>query len=95
MRSIGKRYPLYVSYEVGVNDNGVIQYMETDLYTDYGLSSNEPVDFLIIPLFENCYDVSTWNFSTYSVQTDMPPNTIMRAPGKIGIRSKTHHRSFS
>lgn len=82
MRCLGKRYPLYVEYEVGVNDKGVIQYMETDLYTDFGTGGNEPVDFLIIPIFENCYDYSTWNFTTYTVRTDMPANTIMRAPGK-------------
>lgn len=81
MEVIGKRLPFYVSYEVGVNDKGVIQYMNADLYSDYGVGGNENIDTLILPLFENCYDFSTWNFSTYMVRTDTPANAYTRAPG--------------
>lgn len=83
MKVIGKRFPLYVDYEVGVNDKGVFQYMNANLYTDYGKGGNEPVDGYIIPLFENVYDYSTWNFSTNTVVTDTPPNAYTRAPGNI------------
>lgn len=83
MKIIGKRFPLYVDYEVGVNDKGVVQYMDSNLYTDYGKGGNEPVDPFLIPLFENHYDYSTWNFSTNTVTTDTPANTYTRAPGKI------------
>lgn len=81
MESLGKRYPFYVLYEVGVNDNGVIQYMDADLYSNYGVGGSENINGYLLPLFENCYDYSTWNFSTNLVNTDTPANTWMRAPG--------------
>lgn len=83
MKIFGKRFPLYVDYEVGVNDTGVFQYMNTQLYTDYGVGGNEPVDPFLYPLFENMYDVSTWNYETNTVITDTPPNVYARGPGKI------------
>lgn len=87
MKVIGKRFPCYVEYEVGVNDKGVFQYMNADLYTDYGIGGNEPVDEVLIPLFENCYDYSTWNFSTNSIRTDTPANAYTRAPGELRFSS--------
>lgn len=82
---LGKRFPFYMIYEVGVNGKGVIQYLNTKLYSDYGAGGNEPFDWLFVPMFKNCYNYSTWNFSTYAVVTDMPPNAYTRAPGKITI----------
>lgn len=82
MSIVGKRLPMLNTYEVGVNNAGVIQYMEADLYSDYGVGGNENIDQILVPLFENCYDSSTWNFSTYMVNTDTPANTWMRAPGR-------------
>lgn len=83
MKIIGKRYPCYMEYEVGVNDNGVFQYMESNIYSDQGRGGNEPSDYMFLPVFENCYDYSTWNFSTNSVRTDTPANAYTRAPGKF------------
>lgn len=74
---------LYVDYEVGVNEKGVFQYMNSNLYTDFGKGGNEPVDPFLIPLFENCYDSSTWNFTTNTVITDTPPNAYARGPGIV------------
>lgn len=82
MRIIGKRFPFYNSYEVGVNDQGAIQYLKADLYSDYGVGGNEGMDMFIVPMFKNCYDISTWNYKTYMVKTDTPANTYTRAPGK-------------
>lgn len=82
MSVMGKRLPFYNSYEVGVNNSGVVQYLKADLYSDYGVGGNENMNHFIVPLFENCYDYSTWNFNTYMVNTDTPGNTYMRAPGK-------------
>ncbi|XP_018569700.1 probable aldehyde oxidase gad-3 [Anoplophora glabripennis] len=83
MNVVGKRYPLYTNYEVGVNDQGVIQYLEADLYSDFGVGGNEPIDSLLIDLFENCYDTSRWSFSTYTVTTDTHANCYTRAPGTL------------
>lgn len=82
MRIMSKRYPLFSSYEVGVNATGVIQYLKADLYSDFGVGNNEEIDNHIISAFESCYDYSTWNFSTYTVNTDTTANGWMRAPGE-------------
>lgn len=81
MRMVGKRMPLYSTYEIGVNGKGVIQHMDAHLYTDVGIVGNEHMEPVFLLAFENCYDISTWNFSTYMVVTDMPSNTFTRAPG--------------
>ncbi|KAJ8952860.1 hypothetical protein NQ314_007466 [Rhamnusium bicolor] len=78
MSVIGKRIPLWMQYEVGVNDQGVIQYLEADLYSDVGVGGNETPS--VTALFENCYNTSTWSFSTYSVNTDTHANCSARAP---------------
>lgn len=80
MTAIGKRYPCYTQYEVGVDDNGKIQYLEADIYSDIGIGGNEPCPF--IDSFENVYDTDTWHFSTYLVNTDTHANCYTRAPGK-------------
>lgn len=81
MRILGKRCPLYGTYEVAVNNEGVIQYMDTNLYSDAGATDNEPIDYLLGSAFENGYDASPWNYTLYMVTTDTPPNSFGRAPG--------------
>lgn len=81
MTAIGKRIPFYIKYEVGVNDSGVIQYLDADLYSDHGFGGNDPIDPNIIEMFPNVYNSDTWNYSTYVVKTDTPGNCYTRAPG--------------
>ncbi|KAJ8925555.1 hypothetical protein NQ315_009395 [Exocentrus adspersus] len=88
---IGKRYPLYTTYEVGVNDKGVIQYLECDLYTDIGVGGNETPGYVIVDLFKNCYDYSTWTFTTHSVATDTHANCSTRAPGSLEGTAAIEH----
>ncbi|KAJ8952857.1 hypothetical protein NQ314_007463 [Rhamnusium bicolor] len=83
MDVIGKRYPLMTDYEIGVNDKGVIQYLKADLYSDFGVGGNEPMNSLLLDLFENVYDIRTWLFSTYLINTDTPANCFTRAPGTL------------
>ncbi|XP_074027296.1 uncharacterized protein isoform X2 [Leptinotarsa decemlineata] len=83
MDIIGGRFPLYTKYEVGVDDKGVIQYLKSDLYSDIGIGGNENVFPLIVYLFENCYDLDRWEFSTYAVRTDNASPTWTRAPGTL------------
>lgn len=82
MNMLGKRHPFYMTYEVGVNSKGVIQYMTANLYSDYGSGGNEVIDYYLTNSFKSVYNYSTWNFVTQSVVTDMPPNAFTRAPGK-------------
>ncbi|XP_050507821.1 xanthine dehydrogenase isoform X1 [Diabrotica virgifera virgifera] len=83
MNIIGKRYPTYVTYEVGVNDAGVIQYWDSKVYSDFGLGGNEPLGDMLMDGVRNCYDVSTWEFSAYKVTTDTAPGSYTRAPGTL------------
>nr|XP_023021560.1 indole-3-acetaldehyde oxidase-like [Leptinotarsa decemlineata] len=83
MDIIGGRIPLYAKYEVGVNDNGVIQYLTSDMYSDVGIGGNEIIFEWINNLFENCYNIDRWEFSTYSVKTDNAGTTWARAPGTL------------
>ncbi|CAG9761736.1 unnamed protein product [Ceutorhynchus assimilis] len=83
MDIIGKRYPLYNEYEVGVNASGVIQYLTSNLYSDYGIGGNEPMYPLLVNQFQNCYVVDTWTFDTYTVVTDNAAQCYTRAPGTV------------
>lgn len=90
MEMIGKRIPCYIKYEVGVNDSGVLQYMKSDLYSDYGVGGNENLDLFLSSIFKNCYDYSTWNYATHMVKTDTPGNIYARAPGENDERTFNH-----
>ncbi|CAG9836996.1 unnamed protein product [Diabrotica balteata] len=83
MDIIGKRFPSYMKYNVGVNDNGVIQYLEADAYCDLGVGGNEPFYQLFTTSFENIYNMDSWEFSTYNVKTDNAANCYTRAPGTV------------
>ncbi|KAK7794360.1 hypothetical protein R5R35_007242 [Gryllus longicercus] len=81
MKSMGKRFSCVIDYEVGVDDNGVIKYMEATLYENAGYVFNESVVGFTIHHFVSCYDQSTWSVKARSVRTDLPSNTYCRAPG--------------
>lgn len=83
MDMIGKRYPLLVDYEVGVNASGVIQHLTANLYSDFGIGGNEVIDSLLVAQFQNCYVVDTWTFDTYIVRTDNYAQCFTRAPGTL------------
>lgn len=83
MNIIGKRYPLYMKYQADVDDKGVIQYLNANLYSDFGIGGNEPIDSLLVSGFESGYDISHWEFSTYIVKTDTPANCFTRSPGEF------------
>ncbi|XP_075210160.1 xanthine dehydrogenase-like [Lycorma delicatula] len=77
---VGKRFPCHIDYEVGVDENGVIQYMQTQLYQDSGLVPNEILIPATLNSFRNIYDFSTWSVNGFIVRTDTPSNTWCRAP---------------
>ncbi|XP_049767938.1 uncharacterized protein LOC126101302 [Schistocerca cancellata] len=81
MESIGKRHDCAMDYEVGVEDDGTIMYLEANTYHNIGDSLNDhPVLFTLANL-PNCYDTSTWKVTASVVFTDIPSNTWCRAPG--------------
>ncbi|KAL1517488.1 hypothetical protein ABEB36_001248 [Hypothenemus hampei] len=84
MKIMGKRYPHYAKYSVGVDQKGIIQNMTSELYCDYGMGMPDP--FIMGPLmecWENCYKTDTWSYDTYFAKTDTHPNTFCRAPGTL------------
>ncbi|XP_008216630.2 xanthine dehydrogenase [Nasonia vitripennis] len=81
MRSIGKRVPAYMEYEVSTNDEGKIQQLNGTYYGNVGCSFNETHSIVAIYHFYNCYDPASWNMIGNDVKTDLPSNTWCRAPG--------------
>lgn len=81
LSSVGKRFPLSVDYEVGVNDAGIIQYLNADLYTDVGSISNEIPYSGILQIFVGSYMSDIYTVEMNAAVTDTPPNTWARAPG--------------
>ncbi|XP_046687709.1 xanthine dehydrogenase-like isoform X2 [Homalodisca vitripennis] len=92
MEAIGKRYPCYFDYEAGVNSEGAIQYLNTNVYDDAGSAFNDPViDLFLFPSFMNVYDSKSWGTKMYDVKTDKPCNIWTRSPGTLeGITLAEH-----
>lgn len=77
--------------QVGVNDDGKIQYLTASVIQDDGCSHNENILSYTIGGFPNCYDSDYFDVKSAAVLTDLPSNTFARAPGipLILIVSKT------
>ncbi|XP_011334533.1 indole-3-acetaldehyde oxidase isoform X2 [Ooceraea biroi] len=81
MQSQGKRISSRQEYEVGVDDNGVIQYLNSNIWGNAGCNFNQPHAFLTIEHMHNCYANEYWTNTGFEVRTDTPSNTYCRAPG--------------
>lgn len=83
MAVFGRRWPLTSDYEVGLNDTGVIQYLNCTLYTDVGaIYSEEPI-VQLGSLFTDNYIKDTFTIRFCKAITDTATNTWARAPGNI------------
>lgn len=80
MAAFGKRQAARFEYEVGVNDEGVIQHADIVFYSDNGITHNESGVQGIASVMGNLYDISKWNIRGYDVLTDKASNTWCRAP---------------
>ncbi|XP_076397558.1 uncharacterized protein LOC100882814 isoform X3 [Megachile rotundata] len=81
MIAIGKRYDTRQEYEVGVDDNGRIQYLKSKHWGNSGCNFNEMHGPVVIHHIGSCYDTTTWSFQAFEARTDLPSNTYCRAPG--------------
>lgn len=81
MDMIGKRFPSAADYEVGVDNNGVIQYMEYKYYFDYGVGGNETMASFGLNIMTTSYKTDTWHISANHVKTDRHAACAARAPG--------------
>ncbi|XP_043523035.1 xanthine dehydrogenase/oxidase-like isoform X2 [Frieseomelitta varia] len=83
MQAIGKRFDTRQEYEVGVDSDGRIQYMNSKHWGNSGCSFNEFHSPVSGEAFKSCYDNSTWTYQGFDIKTDLPSNTWCRAPGSI------------
>lgn len=98
MAAFGKRWPLSTDYEVGLNDQGVIQYLNCTHYTDVGaIYSEECVDQIQF-LFQDNYISDTFTMHFCKVITDTATNTWTRGPGSTegfaSIEAIMEHLSY-
>ncbi|XP_023950412.2 uncharacterized protein LOC112054753 [Bicyclus anynana] len=88
-RAIGKRMPASTDFEVGVNAEGVIQFINYDIYNDNGCDVAELIIEVILVNYFNCYNKEEWNFKCYTVITDTASNSWFRSPGIVETVSAT------
>ncbi|XP_026687972.1 xanthine dehydrogenase 2-like, partial [Diaphorina citri] len=90
---LGRRYSIYATYEGAVDDNGVIQTLNSAINVDEGASMNESsVEVMALGLRQTCpYDSSTFNIVLNSVLTDTPTTTWVRSPGATEIAAYLEH----
>ncbi|XP_045537073.1 indole-3-acetaldehyde oxidase [Papilio machaon] len=91
MLAIGKRSACIFQYEVGVNDAGVIQYLNITYYSDCGCSYNDSVSHYIADALNNLYDSKRFNITGYSVLTDKASNIWCRAPATTEAAAIMEH----
>lgn len=68
-------------FQVGIDDDGKIQYLNATLVEDVGCSNNENILSYVTEGFPNCYNKESFSVATAAVITDLPSNTYARAPG--------------
>ncbi|XP_063364889.1 uncharacterized protein LOC134653456 [Cydia amplana] len=81
LATAGGRLPCQCEYEVGVDDNGKIQYLNATIVEDNGCSNNENILAYVSSGFTNCYVPDYFDVKMATVTTDTPSNTFARAPG--------------
>lgn len=83
MLSLGKRCPMTGNYNVGVDDNGKIESMTVEIFSDAGCTHNDFVAPLIQSSIANIYPSEHWTIKANAVITDAASNLWMRGPGDL------------
>ncbi|KAK0168931.1 hypothetical protein PV327_002687 [Microctonus hyperodae] len=91
MITMGKRIPARQEYEVGVDTEGVIQYLNSKTWHNSGCSYNEYSAPFVRLHIDSCYDASTWNLEGSDAKTNVPSNTFCRAPGSTEAIAMTEN----
>lgn len=79
----GKRVPFSMDYDLATDENGLIQYLNVNMWSDYGIAGNEALPNYILSTFLGKYIIDTWEVSVNSTLSDIPAATWCRGPGKI------------
>ena len=81
MRMLGKRNQYLFDYRIGLNADGKIQALTTQIYADGGWSLNDVDSMFAIIFGQSCYNIPTARMMPYGVKLNTPTPTAMRAPG--------------
>ncbi len=80
MRCGSKRYPQMFRYTVGFEDDGNINGVKIDWYSDSGYLPYENIFEMVFSYFDNCYSIKNIHVKPYSMKTNTPMNVFFRAP---------------
>ncbi|KAK3874524.1 hypothetical protein Pcinc_020543 [Petrolisthes cinctipes] len=91
MTMLGGRDPYHSKYKVGFDSTGKVGFdstgkvngLEIDVYCDAGCIGNDSSVTLATSFLTNVYSVSHWLMRPWTVITNTPSNTYMRAPGIV------------
>lgn len=84
MNVIGKRFSLHSEYNIQVDSaSGKILNFVNDVTVDGGCSNNDSALILFDNAIGNVYDNSLWSVTAKTVLTDIPTQTLCRAPGTL------------
>lgn len=78
MRKIFRRTS---NFQVGVDNNGKIQYLNATIVEDYGYANNDELLAFTVGGFPNCYNSDNFSLKTATVNTDLSAKTFARSPG--------------
>jgi xanthine dehydrogenase large subunit len=83
MRITGKRHPYLSRYRVGFDDNGQIESLSLDLYSDGGCACDLSLAVMDRSILhtDNAYFIPHFAVSGTVCRTNLPPNTAMRGFG--------------
>ncbi|XP_013192259.1 probable aldehyde oxidase gad-3 isoform X2 [Amyelois transitella] len=83
MRVMGRRFPCLSEFEIGVNNNGEIQYLNHNVYEDCGFKLGDVTPAFVAPSIKNCYDSQRWQTNIFNAFTDTASNVYTRGPGSL------------
>ncbi|XP_067007633.2 uncharacterized protein [Anabrus simplex] len=84
MEAMGKRFPGLVEYEVHCDSKGKITSLKADMFENNGINFNETsLSSHTVTAIKSGYNASKWLISGTGVRTDIPSNTMTRAPGSF------------
>lgn len=80
MDIIGKRPPWYIKYKVGFDENGKLNGIDYDWFSDPGFSANGSLVPFCYNFFDNVYKCPNYFIRPNLVKTNKPASTEVRSP---------------
>ena len=87
MEMIGKRFPWYAKYTIGVDKDGKLLGIRLKMYVDCGNAPNDSSLFVTPQFIDNTYSCKNWRISFFLAKTNLPANTYCRSPGNLKYQS--------